>query len=453
MKTIHEIAREVPVIAETDVLVVGGGPSGLTAAIASARIGAKTMIVERYGCLGGVLTQVGVESFAWYRHKGTVDCEGIGREYERRAKEMGFTRPEPQSISEVIDTEGFKAVADQMIVEAGVTPLYHSWVVEAIKEGNKLIGVIVENKSGRGAILAKRIVDCTGDADVAARAGAAYTKRSKDKLMGVTVMFHCAGVNVPRFNQFVEEELKPTYADWGKNWTIQTAGKEDKMFSPYMEEIFTRAKEDGIIPGDATAIAGTWSTFTDSGEALQLNMVYAFGYDCTDVWDVTRAEIAGRQQALWAIDALRHYVPGFEKARLRNFGMTLGTRESRLIEGVVRIPDEYVLNEGRCEDSVGIFPEFIDGSGYLILPTTGRYFQIPYGCLVPKEIDNLLVAGRCISAGVIAHTSMRNMMCCSVTGQAAGTAAAVSLQQEKSPREVDMKGLQNVLVAQGVRIH
>ena len=137
MKTIHEIAREVPVIAETDVLVVGGGPSGLTAAIASARIGAKTMIVERYGCLGGVLTQVGVESFAWYRHKGTVDCEGIGREYERRAKEMGFTRPEPQSISEVIDTEGFKAVADQMIVEAGVTPLYHSWVVEAIKEGNK----------------------------------------------------------------------------------------------------------------------------------------------------------------------------------------------------------------------------------------------------------------------------------------------------------------------------
>ncbi|WP_322349344.1 FAD-dependent oxidoreductase, partial [Pseudomonas aeruginosa] len=108
---------------------------------------------------------------------------------------------------------------------------------------------MVENKSGRGAILAKRIVDCTGDADIVARAGAPWTKRSKDQLMGVTVMFSCAGVDVARFNRFVAEELKPTYADWGKNWTIQTTGKEDPMFSPYMEDIFTRAQQDGVIPG------------------------------------------------------------------------------------------------------------------------------------------------------------------------------------------------------------
>lgn len=453
MKTILEPQKEIPVIAETDVLVVGGGPAGLTAAIAAARTGAKTIIVERYGCLGGVLTQVGVESFAWYRHPDTIDCEGISREYEHRAKKMGFTRPEPQSISNVIDTEGFKVVADQMITEAGVIPLYHSWVVDVLKEGNILIGVIVENKSGRGAILAKRTVDCTGDADVAARAGAPYTKRSKEKLMGVTVMFNCSGINVERFQRFVKEELKPTYADWGKNWSIKTTGKEDTMFSPYLEEVFDRAKEDGIIPGDASAIAGTWSTFTESGDALQLNMVYAFGYDCTDAWDLTKAEISGRQQALWAIDALRHYVPGFEKARLRNFGMTLGTRESRLIEGMLRISDDYVLEQGRCNDSIGIFPEFIDGSGYLILPTTGRYFQIPYGCLVPQKIENILVAGRCISAGVVAHTSMRNMMCCAVTGQGAGTAAAVSIQQNVTVRNIDMKGLQHTLVTQGVRIH
>lgn len=118
------------------------------------------------------MTQVGVESFAWYRHLGTEDCEGICREYERRAQAMGFTRPEPQSVSEVIDTEGFKVVADQMIMEAGVEPLYHSWVVDVIKEGDTLCGVIVANKSGREVILAKRIVDCSGDADVAALAGA-----------------------------------------------------------------------------------------------------------------------------------------------------------------------------------------------------------------------------------------------------------------------------------------
>lgn len=453
MKTMIEPTKEIPIIAETDVLVVGGGPAGLTAAIASARTGAKTLIVERYGCLGGVLTQVGVESFAWYRHPGTVDCEGIGREYEVRAQALGFTRPEPQSISQVIDSEGFKVVADKMIAEAGVTPLYHAWVVDVIKEGDTLTGVIVESKSGRGAILAQRIVDCTGDADVAALAGAPYHQRPKDQLMGVTVMFHCAGVDVEKFQRFVREELKPTYADWGKNWTIQTTGKEDDMFSPYMEDIFTRAQEEGVIPGDASAIAGTWSSFTEAGEALQLNMVYAFGYDCTDVWDLTQAEIAGRQQALWAIDALRHYVPGFEKAKLRNFGMTLGTRESRLIDGKVHVTDEYVLQQGRCDDSIGIFPEFIDGSGYLILPTTGHYFQIPFGCLLPKGVDNLLVAGRCISAGVIAHTSMRNMMCCAVTGQGAGTAAAESIKQGVKVRDIDIKALQATLVSQGARIH
>lgn len=152
---INESARQTPVIAQTDVLVIGGGPAGLSAAIAAGRLGARTMIVERYGSLGGVLTQVGVESFAWYRHSGTEDCEGICREYEGRARALGFTRPEPQSISEVIDTEGFKVVADQMITESGVEPLYHSWVVDVIKDGDTLCGVIVENKSGRGAILAK----------------------------------------------------------------------------------------------------------------------------------------------------------------------------------------------------------------------------------------------------------------------------------------------------------
>ncbi|MDV7142550.1 FAD-dependent oxidoreductase [Tropicimonas sp. TH_r6] len=449
---ITEPGRETPVLLETEVLVVGSGPAGLTAAIASARTGARTVLLERYGCFGGVLTQVGVESFAWYRHEGTVDCEGIGREYERRAKALGFTRPEPQSRSEVIDTEGFKYVADRMIVEAGVTPLLHSLVVDVIKEGDALRGVIVEGKSGRRAVLARRIVDCTGDADVVHKAGAPYTKREKKDLMGVTVMFTCAGIDVARFNRFVETELKPTYADWGKNWDVITDEKEDDMFSPYMEEVFTRAHADGIIPGNAQSIAGTWSSFTDAGEALQLNMVYAFGFDSTNVRDITRAEIEGRQQAIWAIDALRHYVPGFENARLRTFGMTLGTRESRLIQGKVRVSKEHVLNQGRCADSIGIFPEFIDGSGYLILPTTGRYYQIPYGCQLPQRVENLIVAGRCISADVIAHTTMRNMMCCAVTGQGAGTAAALAAKADVGFDALDIASLQATLTAQGVRI-
>jgi hypothetical protein len=452
MKKITEQPKETPVLIETEVVVVGSGPAGLAAALASARTGAKTLLVERYGCLGGNMTQVGVESFAWYRHEHTIDCCGIGTEFEQRAVKESIARKEPQSDSFVIDPEGFKVVADRLCEESSVEVLLHSLVVDVIMEGQTITGIITEGKSGRQAILAQRIIDCTGDADVAARSGVPYTKRSKEELMGVTVMFHCAGVDVDRFHDHVRQTLKPTYADWGKNWAITTTGLEDNLFSPYLEEVFSQAQQDGVIPEDAQSIAGTWSTFTESGEACGLNMIYSFGYDCTDVRDLTRAEQEGRRQALWVIKAFQQYIPGFEKARLRNFGMTLGTRESRQIQGETRVTRDHVLNQGRCDDSIGIFPEFIDGSGYLILPLTGRYYQIPYGALVPLKVENLLVAGRCISADVIAHTSMRNMMCCTVTGQAAGTAAALSLKLDVPVRDVAISLLQQELEQQGVRI-
>ena len=451
---IIEPQKEIPVLAETDVLVVGSGPAGLTAAIASARQGAKTMLMDRYGCFGGVLTQVGVEGIAWYRHENTIDSEGICREYEVRAKEMGFTRPEPQSMSEAIDTEGFKYVADVMIKEAGVQPLLHCTAVAAIMEQDTITGVFVESKSGRQAVLAKRVIDCTGDADIAALAGAPFWKNTdKNKMLGITVMFHCAGVDKEKFEAYVRDDLKPTYGDWGKNWSVETSGKEDDMFSPYIEEAFNRAQADGVIPGDAQAIAGTWGSITDAGEACMLNMVYSFGYDCIDVFDLTKAEIEGRQQALWAIDALRAYIPGFENAKLRNFGMTVGTRESRIIDGRSTITEDDIRNQGRFDDSIGIFPEFIDGYGIIILPTTGRYFQIPYGALVPQKVENLLVAGRSIAGDRISHAATRNMMCCAVTGQGAGVAAALSLQEGVNVADLDIKKLQDALVKQGARIH
>src|SRR5271157_3619060 len=154
MKQIIEVSRQVPVIAETDVLVVGSGPGGLAAALSSARAGVDTMLVERFGCLGGNLTVVGVESFAWYRQKETIDSEGIGIEFEQRAKTMGATSPEPQSKSEAINADMFKYVADVMVHESGVKLLLHSTVIDTIVEGNAIKGVIVHNKSGRGAILA-----------------------------------------------------------------------------------------------------------------------------------------------------------------------------------------------------------------------------------------------------------------------------------------------------------
>ncbi len=452
-QSLWEERREIPILKRTEVLVVGSGPSGLAAALAAARTGAQTLLVERYGCLGGNITQAGVESFAWYRHEGTVESAGIGWEMEERAVRDGIARKEPQSDSHVIDPEGFKVTADRLAEESGVEVLLHSLVTDVVMEGNAVQGVIIEGKSGRQALLADQVVDCSGDADAAARAGVPFSQRSREELMGVTVMFHCSGVDGDRFLRHVREEQRPTYGDWGRNWTMVTSGREDAMFSPYLEDVFRRAQEEGIIPGDQPAMAGTWSTFTEAGEASGLNVLYSFGYDCTDVEDLTRAEQEGRRQALWALEAFRRFLPGFEKARLRNFGMTLGTRESRRIEGVKRVRKEDVLNQGRFEDSIGIFPEFIDGSGYRILPLTGRYYQIPYGCLVPREKENLLVAGRAVSADVTAFMSLRSMVCCTVTGQAAGTAAALAALRGEAPRKLSVNVVQEALKKQGVRIN
>jgi hypothetical protein len=451
MRQIAEAARTTPVIHETEVLVVGGGPGGLAAALAAARTGARTTLVDRYGCFGGVITQVGVDTVAWYRHEETVDLEGIGREFERRAEEFGAATPDVQSDSLALDSELFKVVADRLVLEAGVEPLLHCLVTEPIVENGLVRGVITESKSGRQAILAERVVDATGDADVAFRAGAPCHTRPRGTAMGVTVMFSCSGVDKASFLEHVAESA-PTYGDWGKCWHVKTSGKEDGLFSPYLQEPFDRARADGLIPKGIRSIGGTWGRLTDAGEATALNLVVMAGYDCTDVRQLTAAEIEGRRQALLAIEALRRYTPGFERATLRDFGSTLGTRDSRKIVGRYELTGDDVRGEARFADSVGIFPEFIDGYGLLILPTTGRYFQVPYGVLVPQDVDNLLVAGRCVAGDKVSHAATRNQLCCAVTGQAAGTAAAVSLRDGCTTGGLDVASLQAELRRQGVRL-
>ena len=451
MKYIQESPKSTPVIAETDVLVVGSGPGGLAAAISAARQGVETMLVERYGCFGGVLTQVGVNSIAWYRYGGTTDIEGIGIEFESRAAEIGQVQNTPFENSNLIDTELFKPLADKLVLEAGVQPLLHCYAVDAVMDGNALKGIITESKSGRGAILAERVIDATGDADIASLSGAPFYKFPKDEMMGVTVLFSCSGVDVERFLEYVHEHPR-TFSDWGENWDIKTTGKEDDLFSPYLEEPFNQARADGLVPAELKSVGGTWSRLTESGEAIGLNMVYMLGYDGTDVWDLTRGEMDGREQAMLAIEVLRRYVPGFEKASLRNFGMTLGTRDTRKIIGRYSLTGHDVLNEAKFDDSIGIFPEFLDGYGHLVLPTTGRYFQVPFGILVPHGVENLLVAGRCVSSDKLAHAALRSMMCCTVTGQGAGVTAAISLKDGVNSGDIDINHLQAALKHQGVRL-
>jgi ribulose 1,5-bisphosphate synthetase/thiazole synthase len=460
------------VLAETEVLVVGGGPAGLAAAIAARRAGAETLLLERYGFYGGVITQAIMGSITWWRYAQTVSAGGICSEIEARAKEMGGSINLLEAVSdpsmknllyetaeksgllvdgkptyEILKSEMFKIVADALVLDAGVTPMLHCQAVGAVMNGDSIEGVVTESKSGRQVIRAKRVIDATGDADVAAFCGAPFSKAAKGNLMEVTTNFSVCGVNLVDYMIYTVLQGR-TMADW----VSEDCGKERDMFSTHIFQVFRDAVNAGEIP-PGVVIKAYPGGFTSRGDVLSLNAVHFWDVDPTDVKDLTRAEMEGRRRIVMAVDVLRKRVPGFEKAELMMIGASLGCRESRKITGEYLITEQDVRNQARFEDSVGIFPEFIDGYGVLCLPTTGRYFQVPYRITVPQKVENLLVAGRCVSGDRISHGAVRQMGCCMVTGQGAGVAAALSLKAGCTPRKVDVAKVQGELANQGVRLN
>lgn len=267
--TYMEPAKSIPIYKKVQVCIVGGGPAGMSAAVGAARAGADVMLVEKYGCFGGTITTVGMETLGWYRYEGTVDSKGIGTEMERRAKDMGASSKFPYNDSECLDAEQFKIICDNMIRENKICPLLHTTVVDVIKDGKKVKGIITESKSGRMAIMADVIVDCTGDADVAYLAGARCVTCPKEHRMGVTTVFNAVGVDTKKFLEYTSK-VKRTLGDWGESWVANAPESTKKLLSPYLEPEFTEAVKEGIIPASASGISGSWSSLSENGEAKKL---------------------------------------------------------------------------------------------------------------------------------------------------------------------------------------
>lgn len=434
MKTIHQPEREIPVIAQTQVLVVGSGPAGIAAAVASARCGAKTILAERYGCFGGALSIGQVESYTWYFNEKTYTAEGISKEINDRMVDMNAVQRDDRGIGYFIDPEAYKVMLDDWIQEEGITPLLHALAVDVVMDGNRILGVIFESKSGRGAVLADCIVDATGDGDIAYKTGAPYHQGGRDErdVLPVTMVFGISGVDVTRFRDYISRHKEMT--------DPETHG---------LKLIFLRAQQAGKWPYSREG--GAWKTLTPSGDFTSMNITREFRIDGTNVWDLTGAEIRGRRQALEAVEAMRLFGQdmGFANCSLRSFAYQIGIRETRRIMGEYSICREEILNQQRFDDTIGVFTRFIDGE---IIARDDSRFQIPYRVLIPRHVDGLLVAGRCVSCEQNAIQTMRMMVCCATTGQAAGTACALSALNHIVPRELPLAELQDTLKRSGMLI-
>lgn len=384
-----EPRRELTILDTTDVLVVGGGPAGVVAAIAAKRAGAKVTLVERYGHLGGLWTGGLVLLVLGHIVQGGKQvCQGIGEEIMRRLDKMdGAIIDRKPGVNPTVDAEAVKYVMVEMIEEADVNIFLHCWGVEAIVNEGAVQGVVFESKSGRQAILAKVVVDATGDGDVFASAGAEFEHRSHN----VGLVYRVG--NLDR-------------VDPGK------AGD-----SPAPKRI-----------GAPTPVAG-------------VNWVNLRGpeVDGLDVKTLTRMELSHRKY-IWSHVQKTRQTPGYDKVYLMETAPQLGVRITRVLQGLQTISLDDLRAGTKFPDVVGV-----GGS------ENGNHgpWQIPYGVLVPAKIDNVLAAGRCVSAEIRMADLVRLIPNCFVTGHAAGAAAAVAVQDGRRPRDVDVAKVQKILTEQG----
>jgi hypothetical protein len=416
-------------VREVDVLVVGGGPAGVGAAFAAARNGAETLVVEQFNCLGGVATAGGHGHISKYDENGTGRrvVGGIAHEIGERVVDRGIgIRPSSAYVD--FEVEGMKLLLDEMAEESGVSLLYYTFFSDTIVENGTVVGAVIQNKGGRQVVRAQRVIDCTGDGDVAFNAGCPYEiGRPKDsKCQPVTLMFTIGGVNWDRVKEY------------RKGYNVN--------------DLWKKAHENGDMEPFQTNLMGWWWTPTRPDQ-VGVNFTHVIYIDSTKAEDLTKATIEARKQAYETIEVYRKYVPGMENCYMVSTPNTIGIRESRRIMGDYILTEEDVKGQREFDDNIcyGSFYvdiHCIDGPGMdatVWRPPKGFKYHIPYRVLIPRKAENLLTAGRCISCTHVALGSIRVMVQCIGMGEAAGTAAALSLKTDVPPRQLDIATLQDQL--------
>lgn len=433
MKTYLQPEKKLPVVNEVEVLVVGGGPAGVGAAIAAARNGANTLLIEHFNCLGGIATS-GLMSH-W-----TGSSEGpIYEEILKRCQAQLPNAENTGSLQQQINHEILKLVLFDIVEEAGASVQLHTDAVEAIMDGNRIIGVITSSKSGLEAVMAKVVIDCTGDGDIASRAGAAYIKgREEDGLMQpVTLMFKIDDVNFKEaiFPGSFETTVEVPAGE------IQALGRRE-LPHPAGHVLLYKGTVDGQVV---------------------VNMTNLTGIDGTNVRDITRAEVECHRQVPKIINFLRQYAPGYENCRLLETAAIVGVRETRHFKGLYSLTAEDIVEARIFSDWVATRNSFnfdihgVKGPGLdpdgaqHHFKSKGKY-TIPYRCCVPEKIDGLLLSGRNISGTHKAHSSFRVMPICVNIGQGVGTAAAFAVKTSVLPRHVDVSKVQAILNDVGVKV-
>ena len=452
MKYIQE-TLQTPIAHECDVVVAGGGTAGVVAALAAARNGAKTILIERYGFLGGTMLNGAGPLHSFFNlykafpEAGKIQViKGIPQEIIDRLVAIGGCLGHLEqdkggnydSVITLIDWEIYKSLAFDMLTEAGVKILLHVVAAETVHEGNQLKGVIIEGKSGREAILAKAVIDTTGDGDVAAKAGAGFIKQHGTTRVGMP--FGMTNVDMSRFVDFLEEKDMVTQIIRGNKGSdkdnIIRLGfdlKKIPLFKEYMEP---------------RGIWGPLGASIHENNYTYINGTNIPNVDATDTVALSEAEIELRNQVMTLSKMMKENLPGFEKAYLSWTPVSVGVRYTRVIDCEHDMSLDEIVNCQRFPDEVMLYG-FHDSAPRIMIKD-GGYYGIPYRAFIPKGVEGLLVAGRLITSTWEAHMSTRNTASCMAQGQAVGTAAALAAKAGVNPREVDITLLRDTLKQQNV---